>query len=1484
MERRKRMPHINRIRVNNVKYNFGTQIYDDFVMRFSCKNTIYDLANGGGKSVLMLLLLQNLIPNSTLDEKQPIEKLFRSGNDNTVIHSLIEWKLDNCYVKNGYKYMTTGFCARKGRESADESEENTKNVETATIEYFNYVIFYREFNDNDMRNLPLNNGTEKITYSGLKNYLKELERKNFSLEVKIFEKKGEYQNFISRYGLYESEWEIIRGINKTEGHVRTYFETNYRTTRKVVEDLLIEEIIEKSYNNKINSGEDNVSDIAQVLIDIKDKLMELSKKKDEIDRYDMQIALIDEFADEFADLRNVYVRKADLEEKITSYFIAAKQNLLKKEEEKEQILKTISELNYKTDEEEKNIMRAKVKEEIVAGEEIDRLVADTQSDIDNMSQEKSEYEKNISIREAANEYSDYIKYQDKSREIKTLIDNQKKDNKEITDELRLLALVKHDENEQILKTLKDDLMQKQKADGENRTRYEKYKEEEKNCDRTIAVMEGDVKRLKNECEVLEKKVSALRAGTDVLVLDNIDANIAACENEIKRLTDMESDYELNKNGIITDIDEYNSKISAIEVKKEYLAKEIIAKKEVIAKSESNRKKIDNLMSVYDVTEEDRLITKIDDTYINVVMELNSLLEKVTEYNEYVQSLNNGDIPKICEELNHVKEYMIRIFGDKVVTGSEYLEEYDAMKRKKLLQEKPYIPFSLIIKEDFCDIMSAVDNRIMGDKLDFIAFIDKNSLEDGDELIDGNKISLMVRNGGILYDEELKEDEIKNTVKKIADTEEKITVLSQKSAIIKEDYNFISRYYNSYKDIVVEKKLLTELEKELLNVKEDEKVAKDNADACKKELDTVNKNIKKNILQLKTAREYAELLAEIKKNYNILNAKYNELNDLKDAVNESKKNYDRLHREISRFEDSMVDYNEQIYDIKAKIDDINNTFKEIFAEYYDEDIRKNIKEADILKRISNEDTEARFRGLKAVIDRENADLGDKIALMNNYNEQADKIIKNLEYRNVNIEELKELSKNNRLIITPNEELLKIRDKISKVNKEINAKEKILDAQSADRNRLLGSIAHAIKSIEEKYGMYEELKDVDNLTRYIEERNRLKNSLNSKISIENKNVKECDALCMKYRVMEKDLERYIEDAEINITQSMLERSIDMPQLDYEEVQKSYQAVKKEQNKLMDNLTKSRLKLTESLEKLGAYELSDEIKRSVDIPYKLDGIDELTHNLHETTSLIALEKERIGKSIKDMEQIKQNFENQCIQTCTLIKGELDKLSKLSRINMEDEIISIINLQIPYIKDEFYEQRMGEYIDDTIANAENFTTAQDRVKYIRTRLSWKKLFSAIVTDMNAIRLNLYKRERIKSQSRYLKYEEAVGSTGQSQGIYIQFLIAIINYITSINATGREQGVLTKVIFIDNPFGAAKDVYIWEPIFKLLKTNNVQLIVPARGATPAITGRFDVNYVLGQKLVDKRQQTVVVDYRSQVNNDDMEYERLSYTQSSFVF
>lgn len=58
-----------------------------------------------------------------------------------------------------------------------------------------------------------------------------------------------------------------------------------------------------------------------------------------------------------------------------------------------------------------------------------------------------------------------------------------------------------------------------------------------------------------------------------------------------------------------------------------------------------------------------------------------------------------------------------------------------------------------------------------------------------------------------------------------------------------------------------------------------------------------------------------------------------------------------------------------------------------------------------------------------------------------------------------------------------------------------------------------------------------------------------------------------------------------------------------------------------------------------------------------------------------------------------------------------------------------------------------MTTYINDTIARADIFDTQDDKLKYIKNQLSWKKLFSVIVSDMNSIRLCLYKREHIQGQ-----------------------------------------------------------------------------------------------------------------------------------------
>ena len=273
------------------------------------------------------------------------------------------------------------------------------------------------------------------------------------------------------------------------------------------------------------------------------------------------------------------------------------------------------------------------------------------------------------------------------------------------------------------------------------------------------------------------------------------------------------------------------------------------------------------------------------------------------------------------------------------------------------------------------------------------------------------------------------------------------------------------------------------------------------------------------------------------------------------------------------------------------------------------------------------------------------------------------------------------------------------------------------------------------------------------------------------------------------------------------------------------------------------------------------------------------ELIDNLENIKELIYLQKGKIENDIKDMEQIKDNFQNQCLQRCRDVKTELDRLPRLSRLNLNNEIIQMVSLQLPYVKEEQQKFHMSQYIEETIKNVDNIEDNLEKIKYIKNQLALKRLFSVIVSDMNKIVLKLYKREQISEQSKTLEYEEAVGSTGQSQGIYIQFLISIINYIKNINSFNADNNKLRKTIFIDNPFGAAKDIYIWEPIFEFLKTNNVQLIVPARGATPAISGRFDVNYILGQKLMGNKQQTVVMEVRSQVAAQEVEFRKIEQEQ-----
>lgn len=1499
------MPQINRIRVNNVKYNFGTQYYDDFMMRFNCSNTIYDLANGGGKSLLMLLLLQNIIPNCTLDEKQPIEKLFRAGGGNTVIHSLIEWKLDSCYMKDNFKYMTTGFCARKARGEQENDESFlSENVScdaaqsgairtNSSIEYFNYCIFYREFGDNDIKNLPLVSNGERITYNGLKAYLRELEKKDFGVSVKIFERKGDYQSFLSQYGIFESQWEIIRGINKTEGHVRTYFETNYRTSRKVVEDLLIEEIIQKSFNNRLGVDNDE-GKMAQTLMDIKDKLVELSKKRAGINSYDSQMVVIDEFADYVSKFSDLYKRKQELEKQVYDLLTACKYEVIAQEKNSASLDNLIDKMNEEMESEQKNIQIAQIISEKNSLDAVMDLISINSKGLEGIDRQIKELSEKLTLMESVNDYKDYISYEKSFMEISEAINNRMKSHEDILSSLRTIADLIYDRNSVRINEL-EDKCNIAKQDVLKRENILKDAEEKlSEIIKKLTVDESFVKFTQAELENDEKQLAVLMEKSGLLVAENAYTQQLEIKEKLKNeRTLLEKDQQYFEQ-ISEKLTQCNADMSGLLIHNKLLGTELEKAAVTGRQASEDADKIQNLKKIYNAADLQDLAAVTLNLFKSMDRECEKAADEAGKLQTFIENAENGIYKFNSLERNKLKEYLAAHYGDDIEEGHEWFSKLNPGQRRDVLKRTPFIEYGFIVKGDFEKIKYDMALQQFGYGAYVVPLISEQILIDTKLEVNKELIAFAMNDLSFLRDEKSLNSKINVAKEELDMLNEKLLKDNDKKMVVWEDYMFTVRYMAVCDDtkLVDENKIRAQIEKntdayhKLSAIKE----------KCKLDVSELEKSIE---TRKETIAQYVrteELIAMAVEKNSEISQKYDSLRAAKESEKQTelilqscREEQQRAKQQLDASKSVLASVNESFVKLREELE-VN------YRQYHESDgIRLNENEKADYAALSDNELESKFFGLKQIIDKETVDVADKEALKEHYRISMAKCKRLIEYRGSLFSEVKEQYNSGMVTESKATQLLDIKYKLNELNKASKDRRGELDAQNALMNRLDGSIAHGMHQLEEKYGEVQLFK-CENPENFISQHKELVKKLAANIKDVLLERQQQQKKLKDIYIIEKDLERIAKNAGLTVTDLEAVSLGDangvgstVPAFDgdlssinifgYEDVCKEYDIHLKRIDKTEDEFNKRRQLLIESLNSFGAGELAHEVGKSVEFPQNEEQTILLAQNLRETNKFIELEKQRISKGIEDMEQIKDNFENRCIQTCSNIKNELDRLHKLSTITMDDETISIISLSVPYIKEELYKERMSSYIDETVIMAESFKEPSERLKYIRNRLTWKRLFSVIVTDMNAVRIDLYKRERIKDQSRYLKYEEAVGSTGQSQGIYIQFLIAVINYISSINASSKDGAVLGKTIFIDNPFGAAKDIYIWEPIFKLLKTNHVQLIVPARGATPAITGRFDVNYILGQKLIDSRQQTVVVDYYSKTSQAQMEYTRMDYNQ-----
>lgn len=223
------MPAIRKIRIVNFRFNNGAKLIPDEI--FCTENaegkpidTLFNLDNGGGKSVIVQLLLQPICPKAKVQNRN-ISDYFQKGTDHAFV--LIEWALDG-----SHNSLLTGIALAASTTADDENESKT-------IRYYTFIHDYTRAGDKlDLISLPLSQRTgshiRPISFDELRKYLQ-----NRRVEYYPSDSLRRYQKRLEEFGIFYTEWEnILVPINAVEGGITKFFE-EYKTSDRLLDKFII---------------------------------------------------------------------------------------------------------------------------------------------------------------------------------------------------------------------------------------------------------------------------------------------------------------------------------------------------------------------------------------------------------------------------------------------------------------------------------------------------------------------------------------------------------------------------------------------------------------------------------------------------------------------------------------------------------------------------------------------------------------------------------------------------------------------------------------------------------------------------------------------------------------------------------------------------------------------------------------------------------------------------------------------------------------------------------------------------------------------------------------------------------------------------------------------------------------------------------------------------------------------------------------------
>lgn len=703
------MPRLTKIRIVGNRYDNFKKHHENSIFNLTRDgepdHTLFTLKNGSGKGVMMQLISQIVLPETRWGSNNgsKVTAMFYNRYKNFVpytFHVMLEWKLDT----TPERWLITGICMTANKRNIGKDEEEEEKV---GVQYFLYTYEHNNNGVFTLENIPAYDKSRQrvVPYDEFERFISE-NRKYFRKYSKTAARRtnSDYYQYLKSNGIYRSEWEILKLINKAEGGMGEYFAKS-GDNKAVFDNLIIPAISENMYNQS-EEYRDALKEIFRSNLTITRKLPVLLAREEDYKNLLIMLEPLIEDAELGVRYQERLQRCIDdgnnLYQTFNNIFRSLESELKKSEQEKARALEEKRELAFQRD----NLEYARKNKEMQLLEkqrmEWEREVRSLEEEIANLEEEEKRYELNkliIPLERAIKEKENKLKLRETltaNLNIKELKEEMETLDREIEAEWENTSALwtglteKHTAYLNFLKSREQEL-KKSRA---------KLQEKINRIEVNIKAFEERLKDFKAKERELSGEFNPLQLQVPGVLLEELEGDYEKEEEKALELTEELTALSSKIEELKVSKLENDFKLKRLQEERDSLTgryEERKGEEEVLFKKILLALNLDEFQEVYQEIWLKKKQGAVSDLIREKEERLTALQKELWE-NNIDLSLNDGDFWIASNDLLSLREKIIET-GVKVEFGSKFLLSLPEEERSATLDSFPLLPYGLVILQE-----------------------------------------------------------------------------------------------------------------------------------------------------------------------------------------------------------------------------------------------------------------------------------------------------------------------------------------------------------------------------------------------------------------------------------------------------------------------------------------------------------------------------------------------------------------------------------------------------------------------------------------------------------------------------------------------------------------------------------------------------------------------------------------------------------------